>query len=174
VRFMNGKSKKTDHSCEDVRDLLDLLAAGDLPEDEAAEFHAHLDECDSCRAEYERIAEVAGVVGEELRRTADENFETVDLWSGVREHIAGHRPRRAGLRWLTLEPVRLISAAAVTTVALYLLVTVQWTADMNGVETPLLYESVPVVVTDAKIDARPAGVSGFEFGDGETVIFWLE
>jgi len=124
--------------------------------------------------EYERIAEVAGLLGDELRRTADEHFEAVDIWSGVRDQIAGRRPRRAGLRWLTLEPVRLISAAAAVTVVLFLLATTHWTTDMNGVGVPPTYEEAPVLVTDAKIDARPAGVSGFEFGDGETVIFWLE
>jgi anti-sigma factor RsiW len=169
---MNGKLKKTDLNCGEVRALLDLLAAGDLPPEEAESYRRHLTSCPECQATYERVAEATGSVQGALATAAPPQSELMDLWPRVREKIT--RPRRSIFKWLTLEPVRGLAIAGALTVGLYLIIGIQDT-DYRGGRPPFpVYESNPVIVATARVDERPARVSGIESSDGQTVFLWLE
>jgi anti-sigma factor RsiW len=169
---MNGKSKKADLNCGDVRAMLDLLAAGDLPPEEVESYDRHLASCPDCRAEFERVAETAGCVQGALSTStaAPPQSELIDLWPSVREKIT--RPRRSVFN--SLEPVRGLAIAGALTVGLYLIIGIQDTKYPGGMSSFPVYESNPVIVSTARVDERPARVSGIESGDGQTVFLWLE
>lgn len=168
---MNEKPKTA--TCQELNDLLDLLAADDLPEEQAGGLTAHVESCPACRAAFERRRKLtAELRGELTSTTAQTGF--ADVWPAVRDQLAQRERRQWWLRWLQLEPVRALAAAAVLTVGLYLLmVSYPPHEPMAQADYPV-YESVPVVVATARIDHQSARVSGFESGDGSTVFLWLE
>ncbi len=153
--------------------MLDLLAAGDLPEDEAAFYLRHIEVCPDCRAKYEAALQVVQGIQGALKEAIPQQSEVMDLWPSVRESV-GRPKRRSVISWLTLEPVRTLVVAGVLTVGLYLIVGVPPSEFAGGMKPFPVYESNPVIVSTAKVDARPARVSGIESGDGKTVFLWLE
>ncbi|MFC1475462.1 anti-sigma factor family protein [Candidatus Zixiibacteriota bacterium] len=171
---MNGKSNQAEYNCDEVRDLLDLLAAGDLPPEEAESYHRHLASCPECQAAYERVAEATGSVQDALAEAVPAHSELMDLWPAVRDQISHPARRRSLLGWLNLEPVRTLAIAGVLTVGLYLIIGVQDTKYPGGLPSFPVYESNPVIVSTATVDQRPARVSGIESSDGKTVFLWLE
>lgn len=152
--------------------MLDLLVAGDLPEDEAEFYLEHINACPGCRAKYEEAQAAYHGVREALTATVPELSEAMDVWPSVREQITA-RPKSVH-NWLTLEPVRALLIAGAVTVGLYLLIGVRVAEQPDGIRPFPVYESNPVIVSTASVDARPARVSGIESGDGETVFLWLE
>jgi len=160
--------------CAEVKDTLDLLAAGDLPEDEARLYRQHIESCPACREEFERVAGATAAIRDTLTETLLPDTDTIDVWPRVQAELNRRSRRRFGFRWPALEPVRVLAAAGVLTVGLYLVTTIQFRNELNGVGTPPVYESNSVIVSTAKVGARPAHVSGFESGDGQTVFLWLE
>jgi anti-sigma factor RsiW len=150
--------------------MLDLLAAGDLPDDEAAFYLRHIDACAGCRAKCEAALAAHRGVREALAGTIPAHSEAMDVWPSVRERIDSVARRDR----LTLEPVRALVLAGALTVGVYLIVGVQDAGRPGGLRPYPVYESGPVIVSAASVDARPARVSGIESGDGETVFLWLE
>ena len=169
---MSGKSEKTEMRCDQVRDVLDLLAAGDLPEREARPYQEHIDSCRACRAAFEHVVAASEAISVELTDAVSRHGATLDLWPAVQEGIE-HRTR-FGWRRLTEKPVRSLAAAAALTVGLYFIVTIQQRSREDGIPSLPVYQSNPVVVSTARVGERPARVSGFESGDGQTVFLWLE
>jgi hypothetical protein len=51
-------------NCDDVRDSLEMYISGDLPDAESRDVAAHLAECASCTAEYERVRALVASVRE--------------------------------------------------------------------------------------------------------------
>ena len=150
--------------------MLDLLAASDLPPEEAESYRRHLTSCPECRASYERVAETTGCVQGALATVAPPQSELIDLWPSVREKIT--RPRRSVFN--SLEPVRGLAIAGALSVGLYLIIGIQDTKYPGGIPSFPVYESNPVIVSTARVDERPARVSGIESSDGQTVFLWLE
>jgi len=174
---MNERSEMHQADCRQTNEILELLAAGDLPEEEALHFLAHLEVCPGCRTVYEQQRKVASIVRSELVGLA-RLTESTDLWPAVRARLED--PATVGRRgwsrlgWLAPEPVRILTAAAVLTVGLYFLVLWHPPIQQSAADMYPLFESHSVVVTAARIDHQPARVSGVESGDGNTVFLWLE
>ncbi len=171
---MNEKYENNNRSCDTIRELFDLLAAGDLPVDEAEFCHEHIGACPHCRAEFERILTTTEELRGALGVGAKIPGRPVDLWPAVQREIGRPGRRRTKSRRWNFEPVYVLAASAALTVALYVIVSINFSGKVGHLANAPVYESAPVVVFSAKIGERPARVSGFETGDGETVLLWLE
>lgn len=154
--------------------MLELLAAGDLPEEEAAFYLRHIDSCPGCREKYEAAVRAHRAMRDALTEAVPAQSEVLDVWPAVRTKITRPERRRSAFGWLTLEPVRGLAIAGALTLGLYLILGVQDTDYPGGIRPFPVYESNSVIVSTATVDKRPARVSGIEFGDGETVFLWLE
>jgi|GEM_PF-3255043 len=171
---MNGKPKSPEFECSTVCEILDLLAAGDLPADKAECYAIHIAGCAGCRAKYEKTLAAYHGVRDALCGAIPKHSEAADVWPSVREQIIHPVPRESGRSWLILEPARALVVAGVLTVGLYVLGGVRDSNVREATRPFPVYESAPVIVSTATVDQRPARISGIESGDGETVFLWLE
>lgn len=160
--------------CAEAKDILDLLVAGDLPEEETLAYREHIESCPACRQEFARITNATAAIRETLTEAVLPDDEAIDVWPRVQAELDRRTHRRFGFRWPALEPVRILAAAGALTVGLFLITNIQYRSELNGGETPPVYESNSVIVSTAKVGERPARVSGIESGDGQTVFLWLE
>ncbi len=170
---MSENTKNSNFSCNQVRERFDLLAAGDLSPEESTRCRKHMAACPECQAAYAEIAVSVSEMQATMQAEIPAQSETVDVWPTVRERITD-KERPKILRWLTLEPVRVLAAAGALTVALYLAVTTQMRTEPTVFATTPVYESSTVVVQSAAVGERQARVMGVESQDGETVFLWLE
>ncbi len=170
---MSENTKGTSLSCAQVRERFDLLAAGDLSLEEGADCRHHLETCRECQAAYARIESAVAAMQSALRAEVPPHSETFDVWPAVREGIRP-KPHSGILRWLTLEPVRVLAVAGALTVAMYVAVTTQMRTQRDSFAATPVYESSTVVVSSAEVSERPARVMGVASPDGETVFLWLE
>lgn len=154
--------------------MLELLVAGDLPEDEAVFYHRHIAACPGCREKYERAVRAHRAMKNGLTEAIPAQSEVMDVWPAVRTKISHPERRRSAFGWLNPEPVRGLVIAGALTLGLYLVLGVRDTDHPGGMRQLPVYESNSVIVSTAKVDQRPARVSSFESGDGETVFLWLE
>lgn len=171
---MNGKSPPNRINCRIVTEGLDLLAAGDLPADLQQVYQNHLASCATCKTQYQRVTAATGVIGRTLAQAPPPLSETADLWPAVREIITDQAQHRFRFARLFAGPARLLTAAAVLTIGLFLLTEVLPRQGTNGEPSSFVYESPSVAVSTALVDGRPARVSGVATADGETVFLWLE
>ncbi len=92
--------------CAEVKDILDLLAAGDLPEDETQPYREHIESCPACREELARMTKTTAAIRETLTETVLPDDEAIDVWPRVQAELDRRSHRRFGFRWPVLEPVR--------------------------------------------------------------------
>ncbi len=108
-------------SCEHLRSAVGAYALGALDPDEAAAVRRHLEVCDECRAEYDALAPLPGLLSlaggaeEAVNKPLSPAFEERLLDAFAREHAS--RPRRIKWRlprrrWLAAGAVGLAAVAA--------------------------------------------------------------
>ena len=98
-------------NCEHVRDLLPLLAYGDLAGDERSAIESHLSQCGACRAELAALAEVRRLLDESSAPAAGADLSAI-------LPVDTRRSRRSVQRWRVAAMAAL--AAAIMLAALKL------------------------------------------------------
>jgi anti-sigma factor RsiW len=86
---------------ESIKRQLASLALGELPEPQQAEVRAHVERCDSCRAELAQIEQLLGCAGQRKNLSADDSLHDSarnSLFAAMREKQEMETAARLGIR----------------------------------------------------------------------------
>jgi hypothetical protein len=100
-------------ACHDQRENILLYAYGELDSNSGKEVEKHLENCESCHNEYQRLSALLGKIRETVKSPVLSPQQVKSLVTNIKWKLKNRRRTEWWRRYLQMKPLRLVPAVSV-------------------------------------------------------------